>query len=117
MGFLYAKTNNLWLTVAVHALNNALSVVLSNANLLFPSQTAALLLDMLPLGLIGLGMLSLVLLLIFRRQKVFGRREPDMVVEARPALGPGEAIGCMVKAPMFWGVVGMTFIGAAMLFL
>ena len=117
MGFLYAKTNNLWLTVAVHALNNALSVVLSNANLLFPSQTAALLLDVLPLGLIGLGMLSLVLLLIFRRQKVFGRREPDMVVEAQPALGPGEAIGCMVKAPMFWGVVGMTFIGAAMLFL
>lgn len=117
MGFLYAKTNNLWLTVAVHALNNALSVVLNNANLLFPPQTAALLLDALPLGFVGLGALSLVLLLIFRRRQAFGRKEPDPVVEARPPLGPGESIGCMVKAPMFWGVAGMVLVGAAILFL
>ncbi len=117
MGFLYAKTNNLWLTVAVHALNNALSVVLNNANLLFPPQTAALLLDALPLGFVGLGALSLVLLLIFRRRQTFGRKGPDPVVEARPPLGPGESIGCMVKAPMFWGVAGMVLVGAAILFL
>lgn len=116
MGFIYAKTNNLWLTVAIHALNNALSVVMSNADLLFPSETADIVVEALPVSLIGLGALCLVLLLIFRRRQVFGRKE----TEAAPALPPlraGESLGCMVKAPMFWGVAGMVIVGTATLFL
>lgn len=116
LGFIYAKTNNLWLTVAVHALNNALSVVISNVDLLFPSGTAAIVSETVPMALIGLGALCLVLLLIFRRRQIFGRKE----AEANPAFPPlraGESIGCIVKAPIFWGVAGMVAVGTAALFL
>ncbi len=108
-GFLYAKTNNLWLTVWIHGLNNGIAVVGSHTDALFGSCSGAV--DVaLMLVPVGLGLVALAVLLVFRRGLVLGPR-PD--VPAWP-LSAGESALSLARAPMFWVALGL--VGAYTLF-
>ncbi len=111
-GFLYARTGNLWVTICIHALNNGIAVVGSYEELLFGNmaETADFLLLIIPLCV---GLLALVLLLIFRRKPLFGRREKQLPIQP---LGGGESAGAIVRAPLFWILVAMMALYTVSLF-
>ena len=104
-GFLYARTNNLWLTVWIHGLNNAIAVIGSHTDYLFGSwaSTMDVALMLVP---IGLGLISLVLLAIFRRGMFLTRTSPQYDGPAYPLDATESALG-IVRAPVFWVVVGL----------
>ncbi len=109
MGFLYARTNNLWLTIAVHAVNNGLAVIGSYSGMFFANvkgdsdliATACFM-----LAPIGLGLVSLVFVLIFRRRIFPAPGSPHYEAPALPLTG-GQAVAAVLRAPMFWAVVAM----------
>ena len=99
-GFLYDRTGNLWVSIAIHSLNNALAVFGNDLDLFFPPETA----DLVDSGLLAVplavGAVALILLLIFKRDQVFSRPAPQ---EGAPRpLGAGESAVAMVKSPIFW---------------
>jgi|GEM_PF-1604956 len=104
-GFLYAKTNNLWLTVIVHALNNLIAVLGSHGEFLFGSQ-ANLVGNLIMLVPIGVGVVALVLLLCLKRKMFISVGSPRYDGPAQP-LRAGESAGALVRAPVFWVVVGL----------
>lgn len=117
MGFIYVKTENLWVTVFVHALNNGLAVIDSNVDLLAESQ-AEYFAEVVNLGILGVGAVALLLLLIFRRKKIFTRRPPDpSQPPVFPPLRAGEALGCLVKSPGFWCLVLLVLVNTGTMFL
>ena len=107
-GFLYMRTRNLWVSIAVHALNNGLAVIGSAADLLFPQEAmdvAEFCMFYLP---IALGVVALVLLLAFKR-KVFLTPLQQEVPTVRP-LTFGESVQAYIRAPMFWVFLGMSIL-------
>ena len=55
---------------------------------------------------LGVGLVALVLLLVFKRGMFIGPRTPRYDGPAQP-LGAGESAASIVRAPMFWVVVGL----------
>ena len=104
-GFLYAKTNNLWLPVIIHSLNNFIAVLGSHGEFLF-GDMAYFVNNLLMLVPLGVGLVALVLLLVFKRGMFIGLRSPRYDGPAQP-LGAGESAASIVRAPMFWVVVGL----------
>ena len=104
-GFLYAKTNNLWLTVLIHALNNLIAVLGSHVEFLFGSQ-ANLVGNLIMLVPMGLGVVALILLLCLKRKMFISVGSPRYDGPAQP-LRAGESAGALVRAPVFWVVVGL----------
>ncbi len=104
-GFLYAKTNNLWLPVIIHSLNNLIAVLGSHGEFLF-GDMAYFVNNLLMLVPLGVGLVALVLLLVFKRGMFIGLRSPRYDGPAQP-LGAGESAASIVRAPMFWVVVGL----------
>ncbi len=104
-GFLYAKTNNLWLTVLIHALNNLIAVLGSHGEFLFGSQ-ANLVGNLIMLVPMGLGVVALILLLCLKRKMFISVGSPRYDGPAQP-LRAGESAGALVRAPVFWVVVGL----------
>ena len=104
-GFLYAKTNNLWLTVLIHALNNLIAVLGSHGEFLFGSQ-ANLVGNLIMLVPMGLGVVALILLLCLKRKMFISVGSPRYDGPAQP-LRAGESAGTLVRAPVFWVVVGL----------
>lgn len=113
MGFLYARTRNLWVTICVHALNNAMAVAGSYGDLLFGehAELAAELMTVIPLGV---GILALIVLLIFKFREIF-RRTPAESGEPVPLTG-GEGFGCVARAPLFWVCLSMVAVYTVSLF-
>lgn len=106
-GFLYAKTNNLWLTILIHALNNLIATVGSHTDYLFGNLAggvdAAIML--LP---IAVGILALILLVLTKRELFFAPRFNRWDGPFYP-LNARESAAAIVRAPMFWvGPVGVT---------
>lgn len=117
MGFLYVKTENLWVTVFIHALNNGLAVIGSNVDLLAGSR-AAYFAEAVNLGFLGAGVAAFLLLVIFRRKRIFARRPFDpSQPPAFPPLHAGEALGCLVKSPGFWCLVLLVLVNTGTMFL
>lgn len=104
-GFLYARTNNLWLTVLIHGLNNLIAVVGSHTSFFF-GDMANLVDALLVLVPIGLGLIALVIVLLRKRDMFIGVRSPRYDGPAQP-LRAGESASAIVRAPVFWGVVGL----------
>ena len=104
-GFLYAKTNNLWLPVIIHSLNNLIAVLGSHGEFLF-GDMAYFVNNLLMLVPLGVGLVALVLLLVFKRGMFIGPRSPRYDGPSQP-LGAGESAASIVRAPMFWVVVGL----------
>ena len=118
MGWVYARTNNLWLTVMIHALNNGIAVAGSYAELL-AGEHAVLLQELLTIVHLGLGLICSLLLIIFRR-RLLGKKPgpaPEVTTNFMPALSFGEGIGCTLKSPVFWALLCMVGVQTAMLFL
>lgn len=108
MGFVYARTNNLWLTIVIHGINNGLSVLGSYSGLFWGDSWDSNLLSTICFMLIpiGLGLIALVFVLIFRRRLFPPQGSPGYDGPAHPLSG-GESALAILRAPMFWGVVGL----------
>lgn len=104
-GFLYAKTGNLWITIFIHALNNGIAVVGTYGNFLFGQKLAEVIGNLLMLIPIVIGIAALILLVIFKREKLFGRGagQPAAI---RP-LSAGESASAIVHAPLFWVIAAI----------
>ncbi len=96
-GYLYLRTGNLWITIAIHALNNGLAVIGVYALPLVDESFSGLLDLLLFYGPIALGILALVLLLAVKRPRFF--LLPSSAAGERYA---GLAVPAVVGAPLFW---------------
>ena len=105
LGFLYAKTNNLWLVVLIHGLNNLIAVLGSHADFLF-GDMSILISNLIVFVPILLGLLSLLLLLIFKRGMFISAGSPRYDGPAYP-LKAGESASAIVRAPAFWVAAGL----------
>ena len=103
-GFLYAKTNNLWLTVIVHALNNFIAAFGTHTEFFF-GDMAQMANVILMLGPIVLGVIALILLVLFKRNMFPGVGSPKYDGPSQP-LRAGESAVAIVRAPAFWILVG-----------
>lgn len=110
MGAVYARTNNLWLTVWIHMLNNAVAVIGQYGALLCPGDPD-LVGEALYLAALGLGLISLILVLTWKRGIFMTRRSPGYDGPAQPFTA-GQSLSAMARAPMLWvflAVVGAYF--------
>lgn len=111
-GFLYARTNNLWVTIAIHGLNNGIAVVSGYLDLFVPAGLADLVSSLLLLVPIALGLVALVVLGVFRR-----RLFPSRAWQETPCpLEAGRAAQATVRAPLFWVTAAMMLAYTAALF-
>lgn len=110
-GFLYAKTRNLWVTIAIHMLNNGIAVIGSYADFLFGGY-ADFVNNILVLAPLALGLAALILLLVLRREKIFGRAAQGEITP----LTAGESAAAIARAPLFWIIVAMMAAYTTMLF-
>ncbi len=100
-GFLYVKTGNLWISILIHALNNGIAVAGSYGEFLFGESMAKAFEDLSLLIPIVAGLVALLLLVIFRRERLFKRKEEKTPL----CLSGGEAAAAMVRAPLLWVIV------------
>lgn len=123
MALVYAKTRNLWLTVAIHALNNGIAVVGSYSGLLGLSDGGKSLFEALLMIIpVALGTVSfMILLVIGHRKKQAAQRQPQPQPQlSPPALAPmrgGETAVCLLSAPLLWGLFVLCLAQALILFL
>lgn len=108
LGFIYSRTNNLGITIWIHLLNNAFAVLSDYGGLLYPKDPE-LVGTALSLGLLGLGAVSLLLLLIFKRKVFMTRRSPRYDGPMDP-FGAGQSLSAMARAPMLWGLLGVVIV-------
>lgn len=100
-GFLYVKTGNLWISIVIHALNNGIAVAGSYGEFLFGEAMAESFNDLSLLIPIAVGLVALILLAIFQREKLFRRSGEKTPL----CLSGGEAAAAMVRAPLLWVIV------------
>ena len=75
------QTNNLWITIVIHALNNGLSLFFDMISDVVSSEVYDMLNNFLFFGLILLGIFSLVVLML-RKREYFQRRYEPMLLSA-----------------------------------
>lgn len=106
-GYLYVRTGNLWITIAIHALNNGISVVGQNLSLFVEDpEVQEVVSVILMLGPILLGLLAIGLLFA-RRRELFSLKQCPVSPMSPPPLRCGEAVSCMVRSPALWAVAAM----------
>ncbi len=81
LGFIMVQTNNLWITIVIHALNNGLSLFFDMISDVVSSEVYDMLNNFLFFGLILLGIVSLVVLML-RKREYFQRRYEPMLLSA-----------------------------------
>lgn len=117
MGTAYVLTGNLWVSVTIHALNNAISIIESYSDLLLGEGNQELLSGIIMLTACAAGIVSLVLLLVLRR-RLFPKREPLVPADGElwAPLSFEEAAVTMLKSPVLWAIVAMVLVETAMMF-
>lgn len=115
MGTAYVLTGNLWVSVAIHALNNAIAVIESYSDLLFGPGHQELLSGITMLAALGVGAVALVLLIVLRK-RLFPKREPIAPSEGQRPLDFGESAVTMLKSPVLWAILAMVLVETAMMF-
>lgn len=111
MGYLYVKTRNLWVPIAVHFANNALSTFNSYSAELF-GDAAELVHEITFIVFIGMGMMALLGLILFKSslfRNPMPRRERRSI-EGVKSLTARETGAAIVRSPVFWVMVGMTVV-------
>lgn len=86
MGYVYLRTGNIWINVAIHFLNNAQAVAGELLYQYAPEATAGLVTDLMFYGVMALGLIAIVLLLVRRK------------VTFRFSGGPKKGIGAAIPA-------------------
>lgn len=115
-GYLYVRTGNLWVTICIHALNNAIAVIGSHGEFLFGTQYAELAGTLMMAVPLILGGIALILLAVCKRE-VFRLRFAPGRLMAGPPLTGGEGASAAVRAPLLWVVVAMMVFYTVTLFL
>ncbi len=110
-GFLYVRTNNLWITISIHALNNLLAVLGSYGEFLFGDGAEVFEILTMTVPLL-LGALAMLLLILFRRGLF---RLPG--VWDGQSLTAGESAGAIVRAPLLWVIVSFMALYTVSLFI
>ncbi len=95
IGWLYVKTDNIWLAVAVHFCNNAVSVLLEYLTFSMTDEKAGYFIMRIIFLLLVLGFVSLIVLIVRYRDVIF-RRSEDVSV-----LYTGQRLGALLTAPVF----------------
>lgn len=118
MGTAYVLTGNLWITVLIHSLNNMIATAQNYSWLFVSSEKQAAINGEVTLSFIGVGVVCLVLLLIFRKRLFPREAQPQPPMDAAlPPLRFGEGLLCMVKSPVLWAIIAMLLVETALLFL
>ena len=94
LGWLYVMTDNIWLPVAVHFCNNAMSTLMEYISLDMPPETQSLYI-LLCFGLIAVIGAVAMLILVVRRSDLL-RRLPK-----RSVLSVGQRTGALLTSPLF----------------
>lgn len=120
MAWVYAVSGNLWVTAAIHMLNNAISVLGSYGEMLVGKEQNDFFQNTLMIVPLILGALSVVLLLTVKRGKlkelIRTRYQGEPVVGGMP-LRAGETVQCLLKAAVVWGLFGIVLLYTLTLFL
>lgn len=95
-GYLYLRTGNLWITIAIHALNNGLAVIGTYGEFLFGANLSGLMNDLLFYGPIAVGLLALIVLAAVKRPAFF------LLPSTEGREYAGLAASAVVGAPLFW---------------
>lgn len=117
MGTAYVLTGNLWVSVAIHALNNAIAVIESYSDLLIGPGRQELLAGITMLATCAAGGIAIVLLVILRKT-LFPRREPAAPADGAlyRSLDFGESAVTILKSPVMWAILAMVLVETAMMF-
>ncbi len=127
MALVYAKTRNLWVTVAIHALNNGIATFESYLGLLNLGEVKeSLLIALLSIVPMVLGTAAFIFLLVRGHRRKLTRQgqlalpaqlspapQPDFQPPAQLPLQPqaparlkaGSGILCLLSSPVLWGLV------------
>lgn len=113
-GFVYHKTRNLWVAVAIHFLNNLLAMATTYYETIFGKNNEQFAEIVLFWGPIALGLLCLLFLVLFRRKSFFAsskNEEPQgwagvQMDASSAALRPGESAKAIITAPCVWVMIG-----------
>lgn len=113
-GFVYYKTRNLWVAVAIHFLNNLLAMATTYQETLFGKGNDLLAEIVLYWAPVALGLLCLLFLILFRRKSFFASSKKEeaptwgnvQMDGSFAALRPGESAKAILKTPCIWVIVG-----------
>lgn len=94
LGWLYIMTDNIWLPVAVHFSNNAMSTLLDYFSMDMGDEAKGMYFTLVLLAIAAVGVVSLVALIV-RRSDLF-RRLPRQTL-----LSTGQRIGTLASSPLF----------------
>ena len=94
LGFLYVLTNNIWVPIAVHFINNGISVAMEYFSFWLPEQSVGLLYALVIYGLITVGLLAMLVLLIGYRKKL-------RLSQNNSSLGVVARTGALFTTPLF----------------
>lgn len=106
MGVIYAYTQNLWICIAVHALNNGISVISSHTGFLFGEEMGTIAQVLLMLVPIVLGIFASVYLFMCKKNTFVTAASPEYDGPHRSLRFRGSALS-VVSSPVFWGVFAM----------
>lgn len=117
-GFVYYKTRNLWVAVAIHFVNNLLAMAGEYADVIFGEGNDFFANVMLFWAPIALGLLCLLFLILFRRKSFFASSKTTeqhgwggvQTDTSSVALRPGESAKAIVTAPCVWVIFGYMII-------
>ena len=74
LGFLYVCTNNIWIPIVVHFLNNGISVMMEYTSFFLPQDAISMFYIYVIYGLLIMGLLAVLLLLICYRKEMQMKR-------------------------------------------
>lgn len=94
LGYLYVSTNNIWLPIAVHFANNAISVLMEYLSFYLPEAGRNLFYALIIYGFAFVGVIAALLLLLFYRKRM---RLP----KSDSVLSKGARFGLLFTAPLF----------------
>ena len=94
MGYVYVITGNIWVNVAIHFLNNAISVVLSLSAEMLPDSTAVMVDLVVFYGFIIIGLICLVVLAVRKRLPI-SLYKPSLHISG------GDKVRCFILNPGF----------------
>lgn len=94
LGFLYVSTNNIWLPIAVHFTNNAISVLMEYFSFSLSEEYVGVFYGLIIYGLVVVGIVSSLILLIFCRKKL-------KIHRAATSLSLFKRVGAVLSSPLF----------------
>ena len=103
LGFLYVQTNNIWIPIVVHFVNNGISVVMEYLSFSLSDTGLTFLYVIVTYGLIALGLVAALILLLAYRTKL--RLPPH-----QSTMGFWRRMGVIFSSPLFLTAVLMYLI-------